>query len=506
MGLRRNIAANYASQAYVSIVSLAVTPVYIGIMGGEAYGLIGFFTMLQAWFLLLDLGLTPTMAREVARFAGGAVDAAHLRRLLRILEMLFAMVGVLGGAAIVLSADAIAAHWLKVGRLALDEVGWCIALMGVTVAFRWMAGLYKSVVTGFEQLVWLSGFNALIVTLRFVGVLPVLLFVDARPLAFFLYQATIGVLEWLGLLARAYRSVPVPVPVADAAPRSPLRDVLRFSLSVAFTGGVWVLVTQLDKLTLSKVLPLAEFGYFSLGVAVAGVVNVVSGPVSGALLPALTRILAERDEARFLALYRGTTQFVAIVAGATAAMLAFLAEPILWAWTGDATAARSAAPVVRLYALGNAAVVLGAFAYYLQYAKGDVRLHLQGNLFYLLLVAPALVWASWRHGALGAGLVWLGSSTLYLLLWVPRVHARICPGLHWPWLLQDVLPIVASATMAAAVLRGIMPMHAGRLALACGLCGAFVLVLGAAALASSRVRSRLARELSSRVCANRSHP
>ena len=32
------------------------TPLYIKYMGAEAYGLVGFFTMLQAWFGLLDMG------------------------------------------------------------------------------------------------------------------------------------------------------------------------------------------------------------------------------------------------------------------------------------------------------------------------------------------------------------------------------------------------------------------------------------------------------------------
>ena len=31
-------------------------------LGVEAYGLVGFFVMLQGWFLLLDMGLSPTMS------------------------------------------------------------------------------------------------------------------------------------------------------------------------------------------------------------------------------------------------------------------------------------------------------------------------------------------------------------------------------------------------------------------------------------------------------------
>ncbi|WBE25080.1 oligosaccharide flippase family protein [Denitrificimonas caeni] len=69
--LRHNVIASYVSQIYVAGIGILILPLYIKYMGAEAYGLVGFFTMLQACFALLDLGLTPTIARETARYHGG---------------------------------------------------------------------------------------------------------------------------------------------------------------------------------------------------------------------------------------------------------------------------------------------------------------------------------------------------------------------------------------------------------------------------------------------------
>ena len=79
MGLRRNIFASSASQAYVAGVGIVALPFYLRLLGAEAYGLAGFFAMLQAWFLLLDIGLTPTMARETARFRGHGTYTVTLK-------------------------------------------------------------------------------------------------------------------------------------------------------------------------------------------------------------------------------------------------------------------------------------------------------------------------------------------------------------------------------------------------------------------------------------------
>ena len=40
MSLRRNIVANYLSQIYVTIIGIALVPLYIKHMGAEAYGLV----------------------------------------------------------------------------------------------------------------------------------------------------------------------------------------------------------------------------------------------------------------------------------------------------------------------------------------------------------------------------------------------------------------------------------------------------------------------------------
>ena len=119
MSLKRNILASYASQIYVTLVGILVLPLYINYMGAEAFGLVGFFAMLQVWFNLLDMGLTPTVARETARFRAGASDALNYRRLLRALQVIFFFVALLGGTAMVVFSGLLADGWLKVQTLPL---------------------------------------------------------------------------------------------------------------------------------------------------------------------------------------------------------------------------------------------------------------------------------------------------------------------------------------------------------------------------------------------------
>jgi len=492
LSLKGNVIASYISQLYGTLVAIVMVPLYLRYMGGEAYGLVGFFAMLQMLFQLLDMGLTATITREAARFQGGKDDALALRRLLRALECIFLGVALFGALAMIAGADLIAGSWLKVQQLPLAEVRNAIMLMAVIVVLRWISGLYRGAITGFERFVWLGGLNVAVATTRFVLVIPFFIYVGATPTDFFTFQLAVAAVETTVLLWKTYRLLPK----REAAYRlawewSSLHGVLKFSLSIAFTNSIWVMVTQTDKLLLSRLLPLTDYAYFTLAVLVASGIMMVSSPISSALLPRLTKLAAEGNDAALIRLYRNATQLVGVIAIPPALILAFFAEQVLWAWTGDAYIARKAAPVLALYALGNGVLALGAFPYYLQFAKGDLKLHLIGNALFVVLLIPVLGWTTWKYGIVGAGYGWLITNVIFFLFYVPAVHARFFNGLHLQWLLRDVSSVVLLAVLGTVMLDGLIKWPQQREAVAIGIIVAGLVVLAIAAAGSSWIRTAI---------------
>ena len=458
MSLKKNIFANFLSQFYITLIGIILVPLYIRFMGVEAYGLIGFFAMLQAWFSLLDMGLTATIARETARFRGGATDALSYRCLVRALEVVFLIVALIGGFAMVAAADYIAQNWLQASQLPIAEVQSAVKLMAITISMRWMCGFYRGTISGSERFVWLSEFNSMIATLRFVGVLPFLIFVDATPSIFFKFQFGVAAIELTGLVFFAYRLLPnLPHGKQAHLRLTSLKPIIKFSAHYAFVSTAWVLVTQTDKLVLSKILPLAQYGYFTLAVVVAGGVFAICGPISGTLMPRMSKLEAEGDHAGTIRVYRKTTQLVAILAGSASITLAFCAEPLLWAWTGDRYMAHQAAPILSLYALGNGVLTIAAFPFYLQYAKGNLRLHLIGNAVFVIILIPSTIWAASQFGGKGAGYVWLVMNLLSFVAWLPLVHRKVEPGLNLKWYGQDTLVIFLAAIVVGYCASNFLP-------------------------------------------------
>lgn len=498
MSLKFNIAANFLSQFYSAFIGILLIPYYLRLMGAEAYGLVAFFMMLQVWFQLLDFGLTATVSRETARYLGGGLDALSLRRLLRSLEGCFWAIGVVAAAVIAWASPGIASRWLNVGTLPADAVVTSLALMGFTVSTRWVAGLYRAAISGLERQVWLSLFNIVIVTARFVGVVPVLLYIDAGPVPFFVYQAIVCVIELIALLACAYRLVPSGSSTWIRWSWAPLKSVFGFSATVAVTSAIWVLITQTDKLLISKFLPLQDYGYFTAAVLVASAVSLISGPITTALLPRLTRLSQQPDDAPVVLLYRQATQGITALASAASLVMALFAEQLLWAWTGDAVFARGYAPVLALYALGNGFLALAAFPYYIQYARGDLRLHFIGNIVFVILLMPAIAWATWQFGAIGAGTVWITANALFFVGWAPVVHRRLLPELHRRWLLHDVLGVMVLPLAAVPVLWWARSLPLGRAGWGAFLVAAGLLLLGLGLARASLLTSQLSPLIATR--------
>jgi O-antigen/teichoic acid export membrane protein len=205
-------------------------------------------------------------------------------------------------------------------------------------------------------------------------------------------------------------------------------------------------------------------------------------------MPRMVKMEAEGDHVGLIRVYRQGTQVVAVIAGAVTITLVFCAEPLLWAWTGDSTLAHQTAPILVLYALGNGIVAVAGFPYLLQYAKGDLRLHLIGNAGFVVALIPSIIWAAREYGALGAGYVWLTMNLIAFVVWLPIVHHKIEPGLNLKWYVHDVLFIYLIVATAGYFLSAIIPHSDSR-----GLQILIVMGFGASTLLAGAVASSVLR-------------
>ncbi len=473
---------------------LAFVPLYIRYLGIEAYGLVGVFTLLQAWMTLLDLGMRPALTREMARYSGGGVAVQEIRDLLRTVEVL-ALALAVGAATVVWGLSGfLATHWLNVQRLDEGVVARAVGIMGAVAALRFLESIYIGSVLGLQRQVLENTVSSVMTTVRAVGALAVLAWVSPSISAFFAWQGLVSLVTVLifGLIANGL--LPRP-PRAARFSRAALRGIWRFAAGMVLITLSSLLLGQMDKILLSRMLPLMEFGYYTLAATAAGALYLLVTPISTAVYPRFVELATQQDEASLRGVYHQAAQLATVVVGTAASLLILFADRILLVWTGDAALTARAAPILTMLAGGTLLNCLIWIPYYLQVAHAWTKLMVKANATAVAVLVPAILIAVPRYGAAGAAAMWVALNVGYVIFLIGLMHRRLLTGEQTRWYVRDVAVPLLAVFAVTALSRAVLPAHTSRIAGLLFLAGTGAVALAAAVSAAPLVRQLVLRGL-----------
>ena len=454
--VKTNFFANLAGSGWTALVGLACTPLYIRFMGMEAYGLVGFYFLLQGIINILDLGLSPTMNREMARYSVLPGKAGEARDFVRTLEVGYWAVGILLGAAIYFAAPHIATHWINAGDIPASEVRRAVAIMGVLAALQWPLSLYQGGLLGLQRQILLNGISIVTATLGGGGALLALWLVSPTISVFFTWQIVIALMQTIVTTIAFWRCLPASGNPARFEPGL-LRSTWRFTAGMGGITLTALVLTQLDKVILSKLLPLKTFGYYVLaGVVAGGLTSVIITPMFNTIFPRFSSLVAQGEEKKLVEMYHGSTQVMAVLIFPAAAVIALFSPEILLLWTGNPEIVNNAAPIVSILVIGTALNGLMNIPFALQLAYGWTRIGLVINSAFIFTLVPAILFMTLNYGATGAAFVWVALNGIYMAVGVPLTHRRILRSETLRWFTKDVGLPLAGTVVAAGIGRVII--------------------------------------------------
>ena len=297
---KRNVLANFVGQGVSLLLTLSLLPLYLPLLGTEAYGLVGFYTALTALFGLFDAGLGAAASRETARRAVVPAQAGSLGGLLRTLEWVYWTMAGVAAAVCWLAGPWLATHWLHLEHLSVETAVVCLRLLGLSLACRLPMGLYSGVLIGLHRQVGLNVLRIVQALLSAPGSYLLLKYVSRAPETYFRWQLALAVVNVGAIAVLAWRgegkSVAVLQPMSGGSPRFALRElrsIARFAAGSASIAVLVLILTQTNRFMLSAMVPLALCtGIFMLAQA-------LGWPAHDAALP--MRLLAGSTTALFTA-------------------------------------------------------------------------------------------------------------------------------------------------------------------------------------------------------------
>lgn len=493
MSLKKNLIANYLGQGWAALMGLLFIPVYIGYLGMESFALIGVFAILQAWLALMDMGMSATLNREMARFLAGAHTPQSIRDLMRSFEWIGVAVSFLIAATIWSLSIWLASDWLRAEELPIEVVSEAIVIMGCVVASRLLEGLYRGTLLGLQKHVIFNALNAFFATLRAVGAIAVLEYVSPTIFAYFVWQLIVSFLALLFLAVMAYGRLPA-VPSPARFSWTAIRGIWRFAGGMLATTFLVLLLMQVDKILLSTLLSLEIFGYYVLATTAASAVGIMVGPIAQAFYPRFSEIVARGDTEALAHAYHFGAQLVTTLVAPVGLILVFFGEWILQLWTGDRVLAGKVAPLLALLASGALLNGLMMIPYMLTLAYGWSGFAVRVNGVAVIVLVPAIIWATVNFGAEGAAWAWVLLNVGYVLVSIRFLHRRLLQKEMWGWYRDDVVLPLAAVAAVNVICVALMPYVSTEFAEIVLLSAAVVGSILAAGILSPAIRiSMLAR-------------
>ncbi len=455
-------------------------------MGLEAYGLVGLYAALQAWLSVLDMGLTPTLSREVARASSGDVPFGRTWNLLRSVELSLAAIVSIFVVGATLTASYITKNWLTPIQLSSSTVSWALAIMSYVAGLRLLENIYKATLIGLQQQRILNLISILSVSIRTFGAVAILTLVTQSVVVFFFWQALISGLTLLSFFAAAYATIPrenvTPKFSLDA-----IRSVSKYAGGVAAVTLVSLVLSQLDKFLLSGLLDLSEFGRYTLASAVAATLYVLISPITQAWFPRFCALSSGNETGKLADAFHDSAQLVSVVHGSAACFLIVFADHLILTWTGRAELAESVSPILRILAFANLIHGTMWIPYQLQLSAGWTSLALCLNLAGLAILTPAFLVLVPRYGTIAAAWLIVAVNSLYLIAGAPIMFKKLLSAEGWSWVIFDVaLPLTAALT-AAILVRGLLQIGTGLIAEIATLASGLIATYGATLTCSPRL-------------------
>ncbi len=328
--------------------------------------------------------------------------------------------------------------------------------MGVVIGLQFVSSIYRSSLIGLQRQVLFNSVNAALSTIRGFGALAVLAWFSPTINAFVTWQLVISGLTLLILMASTYRCLPT-ISRSGRFSLQTLKRIGRYAGGALGITFLSLLLTQIDKVLLSRLLMLSEFGQYMLAFLVASGLSILLAPITQTWFPRLSQLHAKNDSSALIKAYHEGAQLVSVIMGSATLALIIFAEDILWLWTQDAELAKASKGLVRLLAFGNLLNGFMTMPYLVQLAYGWTGFALRVNALSVVLIVPAIFWAVPAFGAKGAALVWVGLNVGYFLVGIHFMYRKILTAEKWRWYRDDIVYPMLSATAMAGLLLIIIP-------------------------------------------------
>ncbi len=437
---KKNVLSNFAGSIWVALIGFLFIPIYLKHLGAAGYGLIGLQTTLIASIAILDLGFGSAASREMARLGNG-LSLAKARNLIFSLEVLFWAASFVISIFLYFLAPIIVDKWVNSQELDRGVQILSLQLIALSLFFNFPVALYSGCISGLMHQVALNIINIVFSTLRYGGAAYIVAYHGVGLEGFFAWQVIVVAFNVLCL--KFYLSKQTADQTASSFDRQELKRISKFAIGVSGVNILGLLLTQVDKIILSKMLSLENFGYYMVAWTIGGAVYKLSFPIYNAVFPKLTQMYQSFSEQELSIFYQKSTQLMALVVVPITVFISIYSYDLILIWSGSELTATKVYKSASYLCLGIMINALTLIPYGLQLAMGWTQLALMTSVLSVIIYVPLVIGLT--HFYEMPALAWFVMNLVSMLFACNYLYKKIFKNIKYEWYLYSVLvPILGS--------------------------------------------------------------
>ena len=435
----KDLVANYSGQIWTGIINIFALPYFVNSLGLEQYALLGIFFLMQAWLPLLDLGLGQTLTREYVNHRNDTTEASYLNDLLRTSEFILLCFAI-AFSLVSFVVTPFIANSILINNPTLEYHSLLrfLRLASLCLSLRSFELLYRGVLYGIGKHVPINIYQIIRSSLSTFGAIFFFHLTSATSLSFITWQLSLSFFASIFLCSFAYFSAKLKFFIGVFRFKQ-ISIFRQFSFGLGLLGFIGLLLSQVDKIILIRLVDLDTFAIYSVAFSLASSLSLLFSPVSVTFFPLFCKYVSVRRRKQLVSTFHFSSQLTTVLACSFGIFLVFNSFEILYLWTGDSlVATRGSFPLQLLVS----SVVLNSFVllpYQMQLAYGWTRLTLRLNFILLLLFIPLCFVLTDQFGMIGSAGSSLFLNGLLLVLTSYFMFNKILTSERFIWLRSDLL-------------------------------------------------------------------
>lgn len=447
----KNIFINLTASSWHILLNILFVPVYIRLLGIEAYGIIGFYLGLQVVVSTFDFGLGSTALRKITQYRINGLQT-DINDFLKTVEVVIFIISGCLLVLIVVLKNYLFVDWFNTDSYSSNDINNILTIMSISVITQLPINFYRNVFMGFEEHMSFNSIDCIINLLRHVTAVLLLLNIAASLTVFFAVQLCINVVLIVVLLLVSHRKANFTSSKSNFS-FSQLNEIKNFAAGISIIGFLSIIIGQVDKFMLSKLLSLEEFGKYALASLVATSLTKLFTPIFNTAYPRLSTLFHEGDQNGLIASYHKFSLILSAVIVPVFITIIIFSKQVFVVWTNDIMLSESTHLLLSIMCIGTLLNGLVNIPYAMQLAGGWTKLNIILNLMSAVLIGPLLYLLVSYFGAPGGASAWMIINIMFFIIMPWFTHVRFMSKEFTNWLFLDVLSVISICLVTSIVCK-----------------------------------------------------